>query len=1705
MPHAGKAFPALSALLLSASVICALPLVYAATPPPAAPRPVSFYKQVQPILATRCFGCHQGAKISGAYLMTEFPRLLAGGASNKPAVVAGQPTRSHLLELITPVKGKAKMPPVGAPLAAAEVDLIRRWVAQGARDDSAQFAKTRFDAAHPPVYTRPPVINSLDFSPDGKYVAAAGFNEVLLLTADGKELVGRLIGKSERIESVRFSPDGSRLAVTGGQPGRKGEVQIWDVAQRKQLLSVPMTYDTLYGASWSPDGKLVGFGCADNTVRAIEADTGKQVLQQGSHTDWALGTAFSTDGSHLVSVSRDQTVKLTEVATQRFVDNITSITPGALKGGISSVVRHPERDEIIVGGADGAPRVFRLYRTTVRVIGDDANLIKELPRLAGRIYGVAVTDDGSRIAAGSSLDGAGEVAIFSYEFSGELTPELRKIQTKRVGMRTPAEKAMLAKYQTGNVKKTGSLTVPEAGIYAVAFTADNSTLAAAGGDGVVRLLDAETGALKGTFSPAPGIKPAAGVAVASVSGIGARTDDPIAAESLPASSKIVSLQAQPAGIKLTGRYDYAQLLVTGKTATGESIDVTRLVKISQPPVEISVQRSGLVLPKRDGQGAMRVSLGDRSVVVPYSVSGLATSRPVSFSYDVQPVLSKVGCNAGTCHGSKDGKNGFKLSLRGYDRLYDVRALTDDLASRRVNVASPDDSLMLLKATGAVPHVGGGVMRKGDAYYQILRSWIAAGAQLDPKPAKLAGITVYPNNPVVQRLGSTQQIRVIARYEGGGTRDVTREAFIESGNTDVASANRAGLIKAIRRGEAPMLVRYEGNYAATTLTVMGDRTGFVWKEPAGYGTIDQLAAAKWKRLKIQPSEVCTDAEFIRRASIDLTGLPPTADDVRAFLADASPSRVKRDKLVDRLVGSKEYVEYWTNKWSDLLQVNRKFLGVEGAVSLRKWVQGKVAANVPYDQFAREVITASGSNRENPPASYYKILREPTATMENTTHLFLGVRFNCNQCHDHPFERWTQDQYFKLAAYFAQVDLKRDPASGNTQIGGTAVEGGKPLYEIVADMPKGELKHGRTGQIAEPSFPFTVTYTAPDDSTRRQELAAWLTSKDNPLFAKSYVNRIWGYLFGIGIIEPIDDIRAGNPATNPELLDYLTREFVKSGFNVQELMKLIVKSRTYQLSVATSKWNDDDRTNYSHALARRLPAEVLYDTLQRVTGSVSRIPGVPAGTRAAELTDSGVELESGFFGTFGRPPRESACECERTSGLQLGPVMALISGPTIGDAIADPQNEIAKLVAKQPDDRKLVDELFMRVLNRPATQAEVNAAIASLREIDNDHKTLVAARDKRDAEVKVLRVKQEKDRLESIDSAKKELADYEKELAPKLAQREQEKAAYTAKLEGELKQYEATLATKQVEWEKRHAANVKWTRLDPAALAATGEMKLTKLPDMSALSSGKPGKGTYTFTAHTDLKNITAVRLEVLPDPSLPNSGPGRAGDGNFVLAEFELTAAPRAEPGKTAKIALQNPVADFTQEGFDIKQVVDGNPNGNGGWASSPILGIPHWATFETGLPVGSDGGTALTFTLHNQFNQGEYAVGRFRISVATAAKPVGLGLSDDLQDVVAIDPAQRTPEQAASLAKYFRAMDMPLRQRLAAIAVSRQPLPIDPKLKELQEQVVLASRPVPEDALLAQLVRDATMSEKQVTERRLTAAQDLAWALINSPAFLFNH
>src|SRR5262245_37336723 len=761
-------------------------------------------------------------------------------------------------------------------------------------------------------------------------------------------------------------------------------------------------------------------------------------------------------------------------------------------------------------------------------------------------------------------------------------------------------------------------------------------------------------------------------------------------EKLPEGVSVVAIEARPAVVELKHKFDYRQLLITGKLDSGETVDLTRMAKASQQRAAVTVSASGLVQAKADGGDKITYSFGGKSVDVPVTVSGVETPHAVSFVRDVQPALSRMGCNAGTCHGSKEGKLGFKLSLRGYDPLFDHRALTDDIGSRRFNRSAPDQSLMLLKATGSIPHVGGVRTNVGEPYYELVRDWISQGVKLDLKAPRVAKIAVFPINPVVPRPGMKQQVTVLATYADGSTRDVTREAFIESGNIEIIEANTTGVLTTLRRGEAPVLVRYEGAYAATTIVCMGDRSGFVWEPKPQLNYIDELVDRKLQAVKIVPSDLCSDEEFVRRVYLDLTGLIPTSAQVREFVAGPRNSRTKREALVDSLIGSREYVEHWTNKWADLLQVNRKFLGEEGAASLRNWIKERIANNQPYDQFAREILTASGSNLENPPAAYWKIIRDPAALMENTTHLFLAVRFNCNKCHDHPFERWIQDQYYHMAQYFAQVGRKEMKEFDGKKLGGSAVEGAVPLVEVIYDSGSGDVKHDRTGQVVEPEFPYQSsgaragsTGKMPVAHTpvapRREQLAEWIASKDNQYFAKSYVNRLWGYLFGVGIIEPIDDIRAGNPPTNPELLDALTKDFINSEFDAQHILRTICKSRTYQQSVVTNKWNEDDTINYSHTTPRRLPAEALYDAIYLATGATEKLPGVPVGFRAAQLPDAGISVP--FLEDFGKPVRESACECERSSGMVLGPILKLINGPTVAEALTDAASELNQLAGKQ----------------------------------------------------------------------------------------------------------------------------------------------------------------------------------------------------------------------------------------------------------------------------------------------------------------------------------------------------------------------------------------------------------------------------------------
>ncbi|MDP6930214.1 MAG: DUF1553 domain-containing protein [Planctomycetota bacterium] len=1051
---------------------------------------------------------------------------------------------------------------------------------------------------------------------------------------------------------------------------------------------------------------------------------------------------------------------------------------------------------------------------------------------------------------------------------------------------------------------------------------------------------------------------------------------------------IVELKCSPSSLRLEGAHAYAQLVLTGVREDGSWMDVTRKVRLAVDCNLVSVDERGLVRPKADGKGELFFEVEGRSVEVPVEVRGQGVAAWPSFVRDVMPIFSRRGCNAGTCHGSAKGKNGFKLSLRGYDAAYDHFTITDELAGRRFNRSSPEKSLFLLKPTGAVPHEGGRVIHPAEPDYGVLRSWVAGGVELDADAARVAAIEMFPTDPTVAAAEVTQQFRVVATYTDGSRRDVTAHTFFETSDGEVAEVDKKGLATAMRRGEAAILARYEGRYAATRLFVMGDRSGFEWQEVPEHNDIDTLVYRRLREIATLPSDLCSDAEFLRRLHLDLTGRLPSSKAVTTFLRDRRDSRLKRDEVIDRLIGSPEFVEHWSNRWADLLQVNSKFLGKPGALALRDWIRDGIASNAPYDEFVRTLLTASGSTLENPPAAYFKVLREPDIAMENTTQLFLGTRFNCNKCHDHPFERWTKDQHWQLAGFFAQVDRKDVAGSKKMPARRGMKAKSPPAYEeVIGDAAKGEAVDPE-GKQYEPGFPFDHEGQVPAKASRRVQLAEWLTDPKNPYFARSYVNRLWSYFFGIGLIEPVDDIRASNPPTFPALLDHLTKKFIAEGFDVRGTMRRICQSRVYQHSIQTNRWNEDDKVHFAHALARRLPAEILFDAVHQATGAKPRIPGVNPAMGATDLVDSSVKADDGFLDLFGRPARESSCECERDNSMSLGQALNLVNGPTVAAAIRAPDSHIAELVAYEKNPAAIVSDLYLRFLSRPPSPEETKEVSKSFDPGDIDN-------------------------INALDPA--------------------DHKAFTDRM---------------LAWEKSIPAPV-WETALPGTLKSDGGAEFAALKDGSVLVSGKnPDKDRYTVVLSTDLVGITGLRLEVLPDESLPAKGPGRNKGGNFVLAQVKVTAVPLRDPSKAVVAQLTGATADFSQKGWPVAQAIATSAKG---WGVAPKFGQRHFAFFEAKQDLGAEGGTLLIVTM-DQPHGSAHTIGRFRWSVTTSKRPVRYqGVPEAVLAILARPVGKRTDKQRAALHRYYMRTD-----KLAAEKI------------------------------------------------RLGAAQDLAWALANSSAFLFN-
>ena len=625
------------------------------------------------------------------------------------------------------------------------------------------------------------------------------------------------------------------------------------------------------------------------------------------------------------------------------------------------------------------------------------------------------------------------------------------------------------------------------------------------------------------------------------------------------------------------------------------------------------------------------------------------------------------------------------------------------------------------------------------------------------------------------------------------------------------------------------------------------------------------------------------------------------------------------------------------------------------------------------------------------------------------------------------------------------------------------------------------------------------------TRRKELASWMTSPDNAYFAKSYVNRVWGYLMGMGLIEPLDDIRAGNPPSNPELLEWLTQDFVESGFDARHLIRTICKSRVYQLSIETNEWNEDDQINFSHATPKRLPAEVLHDSIYFVTGSAPEFPGVPRGTRAVQLPDVGVKLADGFLANLGRPVRESACECERSSELQLGSILSLVSGPTVDQAISDSANAIADLIKKQSDDTKVIDELYWRILNRAPRPAEVEQNLLAFNLIEKHHEDIETQLASYERDYAPIQKRIELEHQKRVANTEADLNAYLETIAAKEAELDAEQEKSVQQNEKALADHEATFDERFVHWSQSAETGTSWEAMDIRSVSASNDTKLVLQRDSVIQAEGKLGKTEYVVLGKAGGEALRAIRLEALIHDTLPKNGPGRADDGNFVLTEIEVRWAPDSDPDTWKKIKLHKPQADFSQQNFPVKNAIDGNKSGNNGWAVSPQLGQYHSALFELNDPIVSDESYHIEIKLTQHYQGDKYAIGRFRLSITSDEGEIDLGIPLSIDSILALNADERSDGQQQSLKAFFEGRDKQLLQLKKALEMAKKPRPEDPQVTKLKARLELVSQPLPMDTTLKQLRRAFDLSSQQIKNTRLTAAQDVAWALINNPSFLFNH
>jgi mono/diheme cytochrome c family protein len=767
-----------------------------------------------------------------------------------------------------------------------------------------------------------------------------------------------------------------------------------------------------------------------------------------------------------------------------------------------------------------------------------------------------------------------------------------------------------------------------------------------------------------------------------------------------------SVAILPERVALETQRDYHEMIVMATFADATTKDVTAFANLRVADVKIAKLEGSFVKPVADGQTDVVATLGGQTVKAIVSVKDSTKDRPVTFNLDVMPVFMRGGCNQGGCHGAARGKDGFQLSLFGMDPEGDYKRLTREMVGRRINLAIPEESTLIEKSIGSVPHSGNQLFDDKSPYYKTLIEWITNGAQNDPPTvAKATGIEIFPKQMVLEGTGSTQQVTVKATYSDGTDRDVTNLVVFMSNNDPTAGVSKSGLVTSGDRGAAFIMARFDVFTTVSQVLVIPAELKYERPKLAESNYIDQLVNEKLHKLRILPSGVCSDEDFVRRVHIDIAGVYPEPKDIRSFVADKNPK--KRDALVDSLLQRKEFTELWVMKWAELLQIrsglnNNQPPFYKNALLYYNWLSDNIAKNKPINEIAIELLSANGGTVSNPSVNYYQMERDPLKVVENVAQVFMGMRIQCAQCHNHPFDRWTMSDYYGFQSFFMQIGRKQTD---------------DPQEVIVYNSKGGDAKHFLTGATMKPKFLGGEEPEIKPGQDRRRVMAEWLASPRNPYFARNIANIIWTHFTGVGVVDPVDDVRITNPPSNPELMDELAKKLTEYNYDLRKIVRDITTSMTYQRTSLVNETNAGDKRNYSHAYVRRVKAEVLLDAISTITETPNKFQGLPLGARAVQIADGAVS--NYFLTTFGRAKRESVCSCEVKMEPTLSQALHLMNGDAINDRIKQ-GGVVAKMINDKKTDREIVDDLYLRCFSRLPNEKEWTSIQRAIAEAADNRK-------------------------------------------------------------------------------------------------------------------------------------------------------------------------------------------------------------------------------------------------------------------------------------------------------------------------------------------------------------------------------------------------